>query len=195
MKRCAEIKRKTTETDIYLSLNIDGKGSCQVSTPVHFLNHMIELMTRHGFFDIELKADGDVEIDFHHTVEDIGICLGQAFKEAVRDKKGIKRYGRASVPMDEALADISLDFSGRPFLVFNADISAEKVGDFDTALVEEFFHAFTGNAGITLHIDLIRGTNPHHCIEAIFKAFGKAMEIATSIDKRIEGVFSTKGKL
>ena len=195
MQRSSEINRETTETNISLSLSIDGDGQYDISTPVPFLNHMLELMTRHGLFDLKIKAGGDVEIDGHHTVEDIGICLGQAFKEALGDKKGIKRYGNAIVPMDEALAEVALDISGRASLTFNVDIPKEKVGEFDVELAQEFFQALVGNGGITLHIDLKRGTNTHHCLEAVFKAFGRAMDVATSLDSRVKGVPSTKGRL
>lgn len=195
MIRKSEVSRETTETKIVLNLNIDGVGKYDISTPVPFLTHMLELMARHGLFDLSISANGDVEIDFHHTVEDIGICLGQAFKKASGNKKGIRRYGNADVPMDEALAEVSLDFSGRPYLVFNVKIERERVGTFDVELAEEFFQALANNAGITLHIDLVRGTNSHHCLEAIFKAFGRAMDMATSLDSRVNSIPSTKGTL
>ena len=195
MARKSEIKRETKETNISLSLNVDGSGIYDISTPVPFLNHMLELMTRHGLFDLKNEATGDVEIDFHHTVEDVGICLGQVIKEALGDKTGIRRYGNAVVPMDEALAEASLDISGRPHLTFNADIPGEKAGNFDVELAEEFFQALVSNGGITLHIDLKRGSNAHHCLEAVFKAFGRALDAATSIDDRVKGVPSTKGRL
>ena len=195
MDRKSDIKRETKETGISLSLNIDGSGEYDISTPVPFFTHMLELMTRHGLFDIKIEASGDVEIDFHHTVEDVGICLGETIKAALGDKKGIRRYGNAVVPMDEALAEVSLDISGRPHLSFNAVIAAEKAGGFDVELAEEFFQALVNNAGITVHIDLKRGANAHHCLEAIFKAFGRALDSATSIDERVKGVPSTKGRL
>lgn len=195
MDRRSDIRRETTETAISLSLNIDGCGEYEISTPVPFLNHMLELTARHGLFDLKIEASGDVEIDYHHTVEDIGICLGQAFRDALGDKKGIKRYGNATVPMDEALAEVSLDISGRHYLSFNVDIPREKVGSFDVELAEEFFQAVVTNGGINLHIDLKRGTNTHHCLEAVFKAFGRAMDAATSLDERVKGVPSTKGTL
>lgn len=195
MERSSKIERETTETNISLSLNIEGEGKYDIKTPVPFLTHMLELMTRHGLFDLTIEASGDTEIDYHHTVEDIGICLGQALKEALAEKKGIRRYGNAVVPMDEALAEITIDISGRPCLSFNAEIAKDKVGHFDVELAEEFFQAFVVNSGITLHIDLRRGSNVHHCLEAIFKAFGRAMDIATSIDSRVQGVPSTKGRL
>ncbi|MBE9535641.1 MAG: imidazoleglycerol-phosphate dehydratase HisB [Proteobacteria bacterium] len=195
MMRSSKIVRETTETSITLSLNIEGEGKYDIATPVPFLTHMLELMTRHGLFDLKVQASGDTEIDYHHTVEDIGICLGQALREALTDKKGIRRYGNAAVPMDEALAEVTIDISGRPCLSFNADIPKEKVGHFDVELAEEFFQAVVVNSGITLHVDLRRGSNVHHCLEAIFKAFGRAMDIATSIDPRVQGVPSTKGRL
>ncbi len=195
MARSSKITRETSETNISLTLTIDGDGDYNIETPVSFLNHMLELMTRHGLFDLNVEAKGDVEIDFHHTVEDLGICLGQAFKEALGDKSGIRRYGNMTVPMDEALASVSLDISGRPHLTFNVNIASEKTGDFDIQLAEEFFQAFVSNSGTTLHIDLVRGTNAHHCLEAVFKAFGRVMDRATSIDERVKGVPSTKGRL
>ena len=193
--RSAEIVRTTTETDINLSLNLDGKGEYKIDSGVPFLDHMLNLWTRHGLFDLDLKAQGDVEIDDHHTVEDIGISLGQALKEALGSKEGIKRYGTSYVPMDETLVLVSLDLSGRPFLVFKADLPAAKVGNFDTELVEEFLRAFAFNGGVTLHVKLIEGGNTHHIIEAIFKALGRALREAVSIDPKIEGVLSTKGQL
>jgi len=195
MQRYAEINRETSETSISITLGIDGAGDYEVSTPAHFLNHMLELTARHGLFDLRVKAEGDTEIDLHHTVEDIGICLGQAFADALGDKKGIRRYGSAAVPMDEALAEVNVDISGRPFLYFNADIPGNKVGAFDVELAQDFFQAVVNNGGLTLHIDLIRGVNSHHCLEAIFKAFGRAMDAATALDDRVSGVPSTKGKL
>ncbi len=195
MARKSEVERETTETKVVLNLHIDGAGRYDISTPVPFLNHMLELMAGHGLFDLSIAAGGDVEVDCHHTVEDIGICLGRAFKAAAGNKKGINRYGKASVPMDEALAEVSLDFSGRPYLVFNVKIERERVGVFDVELAEEFFQALVNNAGLTLHIDLVRGSNSHHCLEAVFKAFGRAMDNATSLDSRVKGVPSTKGVL
>ncbi len=195
MERRSEITRQTSETNITLSLNVDGTGKYEISTPVPFLNHMLELTTRHGLFDLSIDASGDVEIDCHHTVEDIGICLGRAFREALGDKKGIRRYGNATVPMDEALAEVSVDIGGRPYLAFNVEIPQEKVGTFDVELAEEFFRALISNAAINVHIDLKRGTNAHHCLEAVFKAFGRAMDQATSIDERVKDIPSTKGRL
>lgn len=193
--RKAEIKRKTKETDIEVEFNIDGKGVSSIETGIGFLNHMLELMTRHGLLDLSLKCQGDTYIDNHHTVEDIGIVLGRSFKEAVGDKKGIVRYATVFTPMDEALSMISLDISGRAFLQFNVVFEKERVGCFETELVEEFFRAFAYNAEVTLHINLSYGKNTHHIIESIFKGFGRALEKATGINDRIDGVLSTKGSL
>jgi len=195
MARTATITRTTGETKIELNLNLDGSGQGTITTPVPFVDHMLTLLGRHGFFDLDVKATGDTEIDAHHTVEDLGICLGNAFREALGDKAGIRRYGRGTVPMDEALASVILDFSGRPFLVYNVDMPKAKVGEFDTELVEEFFVAFANHAGANVHVNVAYGSNLHHIIEAIFKAFGRALDEASSFDPRVEGVLSTKGKL
>ncbi|MBL0386944.1 imidazoleglycerol-phosphate dehydratase HisB [Tumebacillus sp. ITR2] len=193
--RIGEIKRDTTETQIELTLNLDGTGQRDLNIPVPFLRHMLDLFAKHGGFDLNLNAQGDIDIDDHHTVEDIGICLGQAFKQAVGDKAGIKRYGNRFTPMDEALAQVTLDISGRSYLVFNAEFPKEYVGTFNTELVEEFFHAFVGNAGVTLHINVHYGTNTHHMIEGVFKAFGGALSEAVYRDPNVRGVLSTKGVL
>ena len=195
MERISQVKRKTTETDITLKINIDGSGKYSIKTPVPFLTHMLELFSKHGLFDLEIIASGDIEIDFHHTVEDIGICLGEAFNKALGKKEKIKRYGEAKVPMDEALAQITLDISGRPHLTCNIPQIEDKVGQFDTELVEEFFQAFVNNSGMTLHINLISGKNSHHIIEAVFKAFARALDAATLLDPRVSGIPSTKGTL
>lgn len=195
MSRSATIDRKTKETEIHLTLVLDGAGESRIATPVPFLDHMLTHVSKHGFFDLSVKAGGDVEIDAHHTVEDLGICLGEAFKKALGDKAGIRRFGRGTMPMHEALASVIIDFSGRPFLVFNVDIPKAKVGEFDTELVEEFFVAFCNHAGANVHVNLAYGDNLHHIIEAIFKAFGRALDEATAFDPRVEGVLSTKGKL
>jgi imidazoleglycerol-phosphate dehydratase len=195
MERISQVKRKTTETDVTLKINIDGSGKYSIKTPVPFLTHMLELFSKHGLFDLEIIASGDIEIDFHHTVEDIGICLGEAFNKALGKKEKIKRYGEAKVPMDEALAQITLDISGRPHLTCNIPQIKDKVGHFDTELVEEFFQAFVNNSGITLHINLISGKNSHHIIEAVFKAFARALDVATLLDPRVSGIPSTKGAL
>lgn len=193
--RTAVVKRTTKETDISLELNIDGTGVSDVDTGIGLLDHMLTLFSKHGFFDLKLKAVGDVEVDYHHTVEDVGICLGQAVAEACGDKAGIRRFGNSVIPMSEALAAVTIDLCDRPFLVFNVPLGKHKVGDFDVELVEEFFRGFTAHCGATLHINLAYGSNTHHIIEAIFKALGRALDSATSKDERIQGVLSTKGTL
>ncbi len=193
--RKADLHRKTTETDIRLSLNLDGEGTYQIATGVPFLNHMLELFAKHGFFDLTLRASGDVEIDDHHTVEDVGLALGQAFREALGDKKGIRRFGEAAVPLDEALVSCVVDLSGRPFLAYNLQISQEKVGNFATELIHDFFLAFTNQLALNLHFNMTQGRNPHHIIEAAFKAFARALSSATQPDPRVKGVLSTKGSL
>ena len=196
-KRKSEIKRKTKETNISLSLNIDGSGKSKINTGIPFFNHMLELFSKHGVFDIDLTAKGDVEVDNHHTVEDVGICLGQAFKKALGTKAGIERFGdgKAKVPMDEALAEISIDISGRPHLTYNVKGSGSDSPDFSFELMEEFYNAFVLHAGMTVHIDLIRGKNSHHMKEAVFKAFAVALSRACQISPRKKGIPSTKGKL
>ena len=193
--RMAEIKRTTKETDISLELNIDGKGISDINTGVGFFDHMLTLFSRHGFLDLKLKATGDIEVDYHHTIEDVGICLGQAVTRACGDKIGIRRFGNYTIPMGESLATVDIDLCDRPFLVFNVPLDKPKVGDFDVELVEEFLHAFTNHCGATLHVNLAYGSNTHHIVEAIFKALGRALDQATSIDERIQGVLSTKGTL
>ena len=195
MGRTASLKRKTSETEIEIDLNLDGKGSYDISTKIPFLDHMLTQLAKHGLFDLKIKADGDVEIDFHHTVEDVGIVLGKAFKKALKEKKGIRRYGSAYTPLDEALALVVADIAGRPYFVYKVDLPKEKIGEFDVELVEEFFQAFANNCGVTLHIRLIYGNNLHHSVEAIFKAFAKAMDQGTSLDKRVKDIPSTKGSL
>ncbi len=195
MKREAEIVRETRETQIKLKLNIDGTGTSQINTGVGFLDHMLELFAKHGFFDLEVNATGDLHVDDHHTVEDVGICLGEAIKEAVGDKAGMRRFGSFVVPMYEALARVDLDVCGRPYFHYNTPLSYGKVGTFDIELAEEFFHGFVDHSGMTLHINVPYGTNHHHIIEAIFKAVAKALDISTSIDPRVSGVLSTKGTL
>lgn len=194
-QRTSKISRKTTETDIELSLNIDGDGKAEISTGAGFLDHMLILFARHGLFDLVIKATGDQYIDDHHTVEDVGICLGQAFKESLGDKKGICRFADVSVPMQEALANVAIDLSGRPSLVYNVSFNAEKTGDFDTGLIKEFLEAFSSNLGFNLHINVPYGNNSHHIAEAIFKGLAKAMAKAVMIDKRVKDVPSTKGIL
>lgn len=195
MSRNAQLERNTNETKIKLSFDLDGKGNYNISSGVRFFDHMLELFTKHGRFDLTVECVGDVDVDAHHSVEDIGICLGSAIKEALNDKKGILRYATAFTPMDEALSRISLDISNRSFLVFDADFTNERVGDLPSELVEEFFRAVAFNAGLTLHITMEYGKNNHHMIEAIFKGFGRALRDATRIDPSIEGVLSTKGQL
>ncbi len=195
MSRKASIERITKETQIRLSLDLDGKGEARICTSVPFLDHMLDLFTRHGLFDMEVEAKGDIDIDFHHTVEDIGIVLGQAFKQALGDKKGIRRYGQATVPMDETLASVAVDLSGRPYLVYNVRIAKVRIGEFDVELVKEFFQAFVNNCGTNLHVNVMYGENVHHILEACFKAAARALDQATQMDARIEGVMSTKGKL
>jgi len=192
-ERIAKIDRKTSETDISIELNIDGKGDYEVETGVGFLNHMLELFTRHGSFDMKLRADGDLHIDAHHTAEDIGIVMGEAFKQALGDKKGIRRYGFFLLPMDETLIECAVDFSGRTYLNFDAEIPAYKVGDFDTELVEEFFKAFSDRAGINLHIVKRYGRNTHHIIEGIFKCVARSIKDAVKVES--DQIPSTKGLL
>ena len=193
--RIAETVRTTKETDITLKLNIDGVGVFSGATGVPFLDHMLTLFAKHGLFDLEIKATGDVHIDDHHTVEDIGIVLGETFRKALGDKKGIRRYGFFILPMDEVLATAAVDISERAYLSFDGDLTAGKIGNFDAELVEEFFRAFAHNARVTLHIKQEKGNNLHHQAEAIFKACARAMDVATSIDARVQGVPSTKGVL
>jgi imidazoleglycerol-phosphate dehydratase len=191
--RTAKIERKTKETDIKVSINMDGEGAYTIDTSIPFLDHMLSLMSKHGLFDVKIKAKGDIDIDDHHTVEDVGIVLGKAVKQAIGDMKGISRYGQASVPMDEALATVTLDISGRPYLVYKAEFpKRSKVRNFDPDLVEDFLQAFVSNSGITLHVDAPYGRNTHHIIEAIFKAMGRALRQAVTIDPRVKGVPSTK---
>lgn len=195
MSRSASIERVTNETRIRLELSIDGAGKAKICTSVPFLDHMLNLFARHGFFDLEVEASGDIDIDFHHTVEDIGIVLGEAFKQALGDKKGIRRYGHATVPMDETLASVAIDISGRPYLVYHVTLPKVKIGEFDVELAREFFQAFVNHCGLNLHINVMYGENVHHIIEACFKAVARAMDVATQLDPRVEGVMSTKGVL
>ncbi|MCK5758223.1 MAG: imidazoleglycerol-phosphate dehydratase HisB [Clostridiales bacterium] len=193
--RNAAVERKTKETEISLELNLDGKGNYSISTGIGFFDHMLELFSKHSLIDIKLSVRGDLEVDCHHSVEDAGIVLGQAIKEALGNKISIKRYGSFTVPMDEALATVNLDLSGRPYLVFNAEFSKSKAGDMDVETVEEFMMAVCTNAGITMHVNVLYGSNNHHMIEGIFKAFARALRIAVSKDDKVEGVPSTKGIL
>jgi len=195
MSRTATIERRTRETQIRIELDLDGKGSSTIDTGVPFFDHMLTQIARHGFFDLTVAARGDIEIDAHHTVEDTGICLGEAFRKALGEKAGIRRYGRGTMPMHEALASVILDFSGRPFLVYNVPLPKAQVGNFEVELVEEFFTAFCNHAGANVHVNLAYGDNLHHIVEAVFKAFARALDEACGIDPRIEGVLSSKGKL
>lgn len=195
-ERTAAVKRDTLETQISVAVNLDGTGRSEFDTGIPFLEHMLDQIARHGLIDLDIKAKGDLHIDDHHTVEDIGITLGQAFDKAVGDKKGIVRYGHAYVPLDEALSRVVIDFSGRPGLVYNIDFARARVGDFDVDLFSEFFHGFINHAKVTLHIDNVRGKNAHHQIETVFKAFGRALRMALSADERMAGITpSTKGAL
>lgn len=195
MDRKSTINRKTKETDISLELNIDGKGDYNIKTGVGFLDHMLESFARHGLFDLDVKCEGDLIVDCHHTIEDIGIVLGQAIKKALSDKKQIVRYGSTILPMDESLVLVSIDLSGRPYLVFDYEFDVERVGYFDTEMVREFFYAISYSAGMNLHIKVLEGGNAHHVIEAIFKAFAKSLDYATIKDPRILDILSTKGDL
>lgn len=195
MGRTGRVERKTKETEIVASVDLEGSGKTNIETGMPFFNHMLDSFSRHGLFDIELRARGDLEVDYHHTVEDVGLALGEAFKKALGDKQGIRRFGEASCPLDETLAKVVIDLSGRPYLSYNVKIRPGRVGSFDTDLPHEFYAAFTNQLGMNLHIDVIRGENPHHIIEACFKAFARAMDMATGFDERIRGVLSTKGSL
>ncbi len=195
-ERQAEVERNTLETQIQVKVNLDGTGASKLDTGVPFLEHMLEQVARHGLIDIEITAKGDLHIDAHHTVEDIGITLGQAITKAVGDRKGIVRYGHAFVPLDEALSRVVIDFSGRPGLEYHAEYPRNMVGEFDVDLLHEFFQGFVNHANVTMHIDNLRGANSHHIAETIFKAFGRAVRMALTLDPRMQGVMpSTKGSL
>lgn len=195
MSRSATIERNTNETSITLSLELDGDGTSDIQSGVGFFDHMLELFTRHGLFNLSVKADGDLQVDQHHTVEDVGICLGQALREAVGDKAGITRYGHMTLPMEETLVTVALDLSGRMAFVFDAAFPTEKIGEFDSQLVKEFWNAVVSNALLNLHVVLHHGENAHHISEAIFKGAARALRSAVTIDPRQTGVPSTKGKL
>ena len=195
MARTSHVKRSTSETQIEVSLNLDGSGIQDIKTPIPFLDHMLSQLAKHGYFDLTVKAQGDTQIDFHHTVEDVGIAVGQAFKEALGEKKGIRRFAEASTPLNEALAQCIIDISGRAYFVFNVDLPKSKLGEFDVELVSEFFQAFSANSGTTLHLNSPYWNNLHHIIEAIFKAFARALDSACSIDSRTSNIPSTKGTL
>ncbi len=192
-ERKGEYKRKTLETEVEVKINLDGKGISNLQTEIYFLNHMLTLFARHGFFDLEIKAKGDLEVDYHHTIEDIGICLGEAIKKALQDKKGIKRYGFTILPMDESLVQVALDLSGRGQLIYRVQFKQERVGSFEVSLVEEFFRALSYHSGMTLHINLLYGKSSHHIIEAIFKAFARSLDEATREDNRLNNIPSSKG--
>ena len=193
--RTGSVQRKTTETEVSASIELDGKGKAQINSSVPFLDHMLNLWSRHGLLDLTIQSRGDTAVDDHHLVEDVGICLGQAVRKALGDRQGLSRYGAATVPMDESLCSVVMDLSGRPYLVWHAELGEQRIGGFDPGLLREFFKSFSDQSGITLHINLHYGTNGHHMAEAIFKAFARAFRGAIAIDGRIEGVLSTKGSL
>ena len=195
MDRTASISRTTSETDIAVTLNLDGSGRSDIDTGIGFFDHMLRSFAKHGFFDLTVQVKGDLEVDCHHTIEDTGIVLGEAIKKAMGDKKGIRRYGSFALPMDETLVLTALDLSGRPYLCFDADFTVVRVGEFDTEMVREFFYAISYSCGMNLHIRQLAGQNNHHIIEAIFKSFAKALDEATGYDPRIKDVLSTKGTL
>lgn len=195
MERIASITRKTGETDIKTRFGIDGTGKSDINTGIGFFDHMLDSFARHGLFDLTVSVKGDLQVDSHHTIEDTGIVLGQAIKEAAGSKEGIRRFGECMLPMDEALVLCALDLSGRPYLMYNINLTVPKVGDFDTEMLHEFFYAISYSAGINLHLKMLDGVNNHHIIEAAFKAFAKALDMALGYDKRIAGVLSTKGSL
>ena len=193
--RSAELERRTLETSVSASWELDGAGLCEINTGIGFFDHMLTLLAKHSFSDLTVEAQGDLDVDSHHTIEDVGLVLGQVLKQAVGDKVGIHRYGNCFLPMDEALVQVCLDFSGRPYLVFEADIPKVQLGLYDTEMTEEFFRALAMQAGLTLHIRVIYGKNLHHIIEAIFKGFARALAESVAIDPRVEGVMSSKGSL
>jgi len=193
--RRAQVARTTKETDVRVEVNLDGRGHAEADTGVPFLNHMLEIFARHGFFDLKVQARGDLEVDQHHTVEDVGLTLGQAFRDALGNKTGIRRFGDAACPLDEALVNAVVDLSGRPYLAYNLKITQARVGNFDTELVHDFLLAFSNQVGMNLHLNQVQGRNPHHIIEASFKALARALDQAKQVDPRVEGVPSTKGTL
>ena len=193
--RCASVERNTTETQISVEFGLDGAGRGRIHTTIPFLDHMLQLLSKHGFFDLTVQAKGDTDIDDHHTVEDIGIVFGEALKHALGTKEGIRRFGWASVPLDETLAQVTIDLSGRPYLVYHVELPQRRIKSFDLGLFEDFFQAFVTHGGLNLHVNVQYGRNPHHIMEAIFKALAKALDQATSIDERVTGVLSTKGRL
>ena len=193
--RRAEVERSTAETQIRVELSLDGAGQGKIATTIPFLDHMLVLLAKHGFFDLAVQGKGDTEIDEHHTVEDIGIVLGMALKQALGKKEGIRRFGFASVPLDETLAQVTVDLSGRPYLVYRVELPDRKIKSFDLGLFEDFFQAFVTHGALNLHVNLLYGRNPHHIMEAVFKALAKALDKATALDERVSGVLSTKGQL
>lgn len=195
MSRSAFVERNTSETKIKMSLNLDGNGKAKIHTGIGFFDHMLNSFARHGFFDLEVEVDGDLWVDSHHTIEDVGIVLGEAVRQAVGDKKGIRRYGSFMLPMDETLMLCAIDLSGRPYFVMDCDFTMERVGEFDTEMVKEFFYAVSYSSAMNLHLKKLHGENNHHIIEAAFKAFAKALDEATGMDPRITDVLSTKGAL
>ena len=195
MKRVSEVERKTKETNIRLNLNVDGKGQADISSGIPFFDHMLTLASVHGFFDLSIDANGDIDVDSHHTVEDVGLVLGDALNNALGDRKGIRRFGHAVTPMDDALAAVTVDLSNRPYLVFNLPAVAQTGTDFNASLAKEFFRAFVSRSGMNLHINVSYGENEHHILESVFKAFGRAVDQASSQDERVAGVRSSKGSL
>lgn len=195
MARVAKVKRETTEVKVSVELDVDGSGKYSIDTGIPFFDHMLEQLSKHGYFDLKITADGDTEIDFHHTVEDVGITLGQAFDKALGDKKSIRRYGSSFVPFDETLSFTAIDLSNRPFFVFNVELPSSKVGEFDIELTKEFFQSLTNNIKANVHIELKYGENNHHIIESIFKSIAKSIDTATQIDPRSDSIPSTKGNL
>ena len=196
MSRSADVKRKTKETDVRVRLALDGSGRAEVATGIGFFDHMLEALARHALYDLEVRATGDLHVDQHHTVEDVGIVLGQALSQALGERRGIRRYGDATVPLDEALARVVVDVSGRPYLAYHAEPPTwQQLGEYDVALTPEFFRALATHGGLTLHVDLLRGQNAHHIVEAVFKAAARALGLATSLDPRVPDVPSTKGAL
>jgi imidazoleglycerol-phosphate dehydratase len=195
LSRCASVERNTTETQVRVEFGLDGAGHGHIQTTIPFLDHMLQLLSKHGFFDLTVHAKGDTDIDDHHTVEDIGIVFGEALKQAVGTKEGIRRFGWASVPLDETLAQVTIDLSGRPYLVYHVELTQRRIKSFDLGLFEDFFQAFVTHGALNLHVNVQYGRNPHHIMEAIFKALAKALDQATSIDERVSGVLSTKGRL
>lgn len=194
-KRKAKIARKTAETKVTVEVNLDGTGKGDIATTIPFLDHMLNLLARHGFFDLKVQSRGDIDVDYHHLVEDVGICLGSALREALGKREKINRYGSATVPMDESLCAVSLDISGRPYLVFKVNFGVKKIRDFDPALLRDFFKSLTDHSGMTLHVNVMYGKNNHHIAESVFKAFARALSEAVSFNRKITGVLSTKGSL